>query len=247
MALVKAQGLVIKSANFGESSRMLTVLTREFGKIQVAANNVRRGGGKIGAQVFSYSNFTLFQGQKSMYRLNDAECVEYFEPLRTDVEKLSYAAYFAEIACNVTSENSADDEQFLKLLLNSLHLLCRDSVVSRKIKAVFELRGISLAGFMPDFGGCADCGSARNISSFDLVNGVVRCGNCVRVAAGIAEFNDALRNACEYITQADSGKIFSFDMSDELLEYLGCVTERYVAAQIDRRLQSLEYLKKILR
>ncbi|MCL2838790.1 MAG: DNA repair protein RecO [Oscillospiraceae bacterium] len=245
MALIKAQGLVIKSTNFGEASKILTVLTREFGKIQVAANNVRRGKFMRGAQIFSYSNFALFKGQKSLYRMNDVDCVEFFDPLRGDLEKLSYANYFADIACNITGENN-EDERLLSLLLNSLHLLCRDTVSAKKIKVVFELRSMTAAGFMPDFSGCCDCRTERNIASFDLVNGTVRCGNCIKVAPNIAEINDTLRAACLYITQADMNKIFSFDMPDELLDYLSGVTERYAAIHIDKRLQSLEYLKKIL-
>ena len=246
MALLKAQGLVIKSTNFGEASKILTVLTREFGKIQMVANNVRRGKFMRGAQIFSYSNFTLYKGQKSLYRMNDADNIEFFDPLRGDVEKLSYAVYFADIACNITSENNADDEQLLSLLLNSLHLLCNDAVSAKKIKVVFELRGISLAGFMPNFSQCCDCQTEQGIVSFDLANGLVRCGNCIRVAPNIAEINDALRNACLYITQSEMNKIFSFDMPDELLEYLNGLTERYVALHMDKELRSLDYLKNII-
>jgi len=310
MALVKAQGLIIKSVKFGEANRILTVLTREFGKIQVAANNVGRGkGGATSSQMFAYSNFTLFRGQKSLYRLNDADCIEFFDVLRSDLEKLSYAAYFADLTCSITSENNADDEKLLNLLLNALHLLCKgtpnlrskfsfnegpgnipaagwechqelvpandtpvktaqesktqvaarlDAVdrlanpnnglhFNRKIKLVFELRAISLAGFMPDFDCCHNCGIEQNINTFDLVNSVVRCKNCIMVAPNIAEFNDTLLNACRYITMAEMNKIFSFEMNDELLVYLSDIIERYVAIHIDKRLQSLDYLKGVLR
>ena len=99
---------------------------------------------------------------------------------------------------------------------------------------------------MPNFECCADCGNIENINTFDLANSVVRCKNCIVVAPNIAEFNDTLRAACEFITTAEMNKIFSFEMNDELLDYLGNITERYVAIHIDKRLQSLEYLKKIL-
>ena len=177
--------------------------------------------------------------------MNDADCVEHFAPLRGDLERLSYATYFADIACNIVTENS-EDELLLSLLLNSLHLLCKDNISPKKIKVVFELRGISLAGFMPDFSCCADCGTEQNIASFDLLNGLARCNKCVKISPNIAEINDTLRNACLYITQAEMNKIFSFDMPDELLEYLSGIAERYVAIHIDKELKSLDYLKKIL-
>jgi len=247
MAHIKTQGLIIKSTKFGESSRILTVLSREFGRIQVAANNVGRNkGGSTSSQMFAYSNFTLFKGQKSLYRLNDADCVEFFDDLRSDLEKLSYASYFADVVCNLTSENNQDDEKLLNLLLNSLHLLCKNAVAAKKIKLVFELCSISLAGFMPDFSCCHNCGTTINIAAFDLANSVIRCKNCIAIAPNIAEFNDTLRNACNYITTADMNKIFSFTLSDELLEYLGSIVERYVIFHMEKRLKSLDYLKKIL-
>ena len=245
MAHLKTQGLVIKSTNFGEASKILTVLTREYGKVQVAANHVRRGKYIKGSQIFSYCYFSLFKGQKELYRLNDADCIEYFEPLRGDLEKLSYATYFADIACNITNENSGD-EQLLSLLLNSLHLLCEGIMPLKKIKTVFELRSISLAGFMPNFSRCVDCQTEHNIKTLDLLHGVVRCGSCIRVAPNIAEINDSLLAACRYITQEEMNKIFSFDMPDELLDYLSGITERYVTIHIEKQLKSLDYLKKII-
>jgi len=245
MAQVKARGLVVKSTNFGESSKILTVLTHEFGKIQVAANNVRRGGGKIGAQMFAYSDFSLFKGNKSLYSMNAAECIEPFELLRGDLEKLSHAAYFADVVCSVTGEGVADCE-LLKLTLNSLHLLCNDTVSAKKIKLVFELRAISLAGFMPDFSCCAECKATQSIVSFDLINGVVLCKKCISIAPNIAEINDTLRYACEYISTADAAKIFSFEMSNELIDYLGEIIERYAALHMDKHLKSLDYLRSVL-
>ena len=246
MGHIKTRGLVIKAINFGESSKILTVLTHDFGKIKIVANNARRGsGGKPGTQMFSYCDYSLFKGKKELYRLNDAHCIEQFTALRGDLEKLSYAAYFAEIAANVATENGGD-EQLLSLLLNSIHLLCSGAVSPKKIKLVYELRGISLAGFMPDFSCCCDCSAERGITSFDLINGTIMCGNCIQIVPYVAEINDNLRSACAYITTAEINKIFYFEMSDELLEYLGNIAERYVAMQIDKELKSLEYLKKVL-
>lgn len=218
--LIEIEGLIIKSVKFEESSRILTLLTRERGQIQVAADRVRtnRGGYMKGTQLFSFSWFSLFKNHKTLYRMNNAESREYFAELREDLVKLAYAAYFADVAYQISNENVADDG-LLSLLLNTLHLLCKGNVAAEKLKAVYELRAMTVAGFMPDV-------------------------SCRRICD--TEINETLCAAIEYITKSEANKIFSFDMTGEMLNYLSSLSENYVAAMIEKRLKTLDYLKNII-
>ena len=59
MSLLKTSGIVIKQVNYGEADRILTILTKDVGKIQVMARGVRRPRvpSLASTQLFCYSNF----------------------------------------------------------------------------------------------------------------------------------------------------------------------------------------------
>ncbi|MBQ3573434.1 MAG: recombination protein O N-terminal domain-containing protein, partial [Clostridia bacterium] len=61
MAIIDAEGIVTKETKYGDTSRILTVVTKELGKISILAGNVRKGkSGLLGAtSLFSHSRFTL--------------------------------------------------------------------------------------------------------------------------------------------------------------------------------------------
>ena len=76
MAIVDTEGIVTKETKYGDSSRILTVISRELGKISILAGSVRRGksGLLTATTMFSHSRFTLFKGgSSSLYKLNEGE------------------------------------------------------------------------------------------------------------------------------------------------------------------------------
>ena len=122
LAIVDAEGIVTKETKYGDTSRILTVITKELGKISVLASNVRKGkSGLLSAtSLFSHSKLTLFKNSSSaLYKLNEGELVTSFSALRESLEKMAFASYFCDIANFVVQEASPDIAQ-AELLLRSL-------------------------------------------------------------------------------------------------------------------------------
>ena len=69
--------------------------------------------------------------------------------------------------------------ELLRLLLNTLHLLCKGTKPLVQIKAVFELRALSISGYMPNILACANCGTYETpVMYFDVDGGCIYCENC---------------------------------------------------------------------
>lgn len=79
-----------------------------------------------------------------------------FYELRLDIEKLALAQYFCELMINIVPEG-AETVPYLRLILNSLYFVANGKRPMPLIKAVFELRLLSLAGFMPNLVCCDKC------------------------------------------------------------------------------------------
>ena len=152
---ISTQGLVLREVNYKESDKLLTVLTAEGGKRTVKARGCRRKGSPLAAaaQLLVYSDMTLFE-YRDYFTLNEAESLQQFWRVRSDLERLSLASYFAEVMEAVAVEGRPDPPA-LSLILNSLYALDRLNRPLELVKAAFELKLMCLEGYEPllDAGG----------------------------------------------------------------------------------------------
>lgn len=173
---IKTDGIVLREVAYQDSDKLLTVLTREYGKLTVRARGVRssRSRSKAACQLLAYSEFTLLE-RGGRYVVTEATAKEMFPELRNDLELLSLASYFAQ-AADVLSPEGEENPPFVSLLLNALYALGRLGLPQKLVKAVFELRAMCLSGYEPDLRGCAVCG-APEPDRFNISQGraAVRC------------------------------------------------------------------------
>ena len=241
------RALVLREVKYKEADKILTVLTEDEGKLTVKARGALRKGCKYGAaaQMLCYSEMTLF-GKAGKWSINEAETIEQFLPLRSDIEALALGSYFAEMLETVTDEDSPDPG-LLQLGLNSLFALSRRLYSPEQIKAVFELKTLCLAGFAPQLDACPVCGKeAPESPVFSLNGGCIHCLSCPPGAPGVSLplCREALA-AMRYVVSAEPKKIFSFEIPETALKQLCDVCEAYAAAQLERGFSALDYWKTL--
>ncbi len=247
MAIVDTEGIITKETKYGDTSRILTVVTRNMGKISVLAGNVRKGkSGLLSAtSLFAYSRFTLFKsGSSSLYKLNEGEAITTFSNLKNSLDAMAYASYFCDVTNSVMQENSSEPDQ-TELLIRSLYMLDKESENAEKIKAVFEFRTLTIAGLMPNLSECADCGKTTNLVSLSAHNGSVYCEKC-SAAHPSMQINDSILAALSYIELAESKKIFSFNMSEKAISYLSALGEQCIEILLEKNFKTLKYLKNVI-
>lgn len=247
MALINTEGIITKETKYGDTSRILTVITRDLGKISVMAQSVRRRkSGQLAATgLFAHSRFTLFKGgSSSLYKLNECELITPFSALHSSLEGMAFASYLCDVT-NSTVQEDAPDVPMLELLLRCLYMLCKDGENFEKIKAVFEFRTLAICGLMPDISVCADCGAASSLCRLDTAEGAVYCEKCGANHPHTLQINDSILAAIAYIILAEDKKIFSFNMSDSSIKYLSTLGEYNLQILLDKKFKTLEYLRKV--
>ena len=240
------QGLVLRVTAYNDHDALLTVLSRNQGKLTLKARSLRRKNSPLIApcQLLAYGEFTVFE-YRGMYTINEARSLELFQPLRKDLQKLSLATYFAQVAELISQEDMPNPE-LLSLLLNSLYGLSKLSLPELLVKAAYELRCACLAGYAPDLYGCHRCGCAT-CDRIDISEGYLECSTCRRPGEGgihmpvTAGALDAMR----YICSCDSKRLFSFSAGEDTLEILSQVTESYLSTQLERGFSSLDFYKSL--
>lgn len=240
------QALVLRVTDYNDRDALLTLLTREHGKLTVKARGLRRKNSPLVAscQLLAYADFTLFE-YRGMYTINEAASIELFTPLRRDLTKLALGTYFAQCAAVIAQEDLPNPE-LLSLTLNCLHGLSVLDLPENLIKAAFELRAACIAGYTPDLFGCRICGS-QELTYFDLSGGTFLCESCRTGDNGIRfPVNAAMVEAMRYITCCDSRKLLGFRMGQDNLEQLSSLTEAYLTTQLEQGFSTLDFYKSLL-
>lgn len=240
------QGLVLRVSDYNDHDALLTLLTREYGRITVKARGLRRKNSPLSApcQLLAYGEFTLFE-YRGMHTVNEAHSIELFHGLRRDLVKLSLGTYFAQVA-EVISQEDTPSGQLLSLVLNCLFALSKLKESEHKVKAVFELRCACIAGYYPDLSACHLCGNELP-DRLDASAGVLECSRCRSAeSSGLRlPLSPGALDAMRYITTCDSKRLLAFDASEETLEHLSQVTETYLITQLERGFSTLDFYKSL--
>lgn len=241
---IKTDGIVLRETQYKDADKLLTVFSREFGKITLRARGVKSARSRLKApcQLLAYSEFTIkeYQGR---YTIVEAMPKELFSEVQRDLELFYLAAYFVQITETVAQENDPDPE-LLSLLLNALYALAKLNRPQWLVKAVFELRTACLSGFMPDLRGCVHC-DAVFPDRFNISQGVLQCAACgdlgddIRMPLSPGTLQ-ALRFLCE-----GRGNLFSFTLSEASAAELNHITESYLILRLERGFSALDDYKKL--
>lgn len=241
------QGIVLRVTDYNDRDALLTVLSRNHGKLTVKARGLRRKNSPLIApcQLLAYGEFTLFE-YRGMYTINEAHSIELFTALRRDLTKLSLGTYFAQ-AAEVISQEDLPNPELQSLLLNCLYGLSKLNLPEPLVKSVFELRAACLAGYTPDLYGCHICGS-QTPDRFDLTAGQLECRGCRNHESdGIRmPVTPGLLEAMRYICLCDPKRLFGFQVGEETLEMLSGLTEAYLSTQLERGFSALDFYKSLL-
>lgn len=242
------KGVILKRRNIGENDVILTILTDEFGIIEASARGVKRPKSKLAAAVqpFCYSELSFFHS-KDRFSVNNASAIENFYALRYDVVKVALADYLSELVCYLSPAGEQLDS-VKRLYLNALYLLSQEKRGPRFIKAVCELRLLSLSGFMPDLVCCSECGAFEDVALyFRPEQGTLVCGNCIHAsAADVKPLTPALLASLRHIIYAEDGKEFQFTVSAETEEKLASITEQYTLIHAERSFRPLEIYRSLI-
>ena len=242
------QGLVLREVNYKESDKILTVLTVEGGKRTVKARGCRRKSSPLAAsaQLLVYSEMTLF-AYRERFTLSEAQSIRQFWHVKSDVELLALASYFAEVMEAVAVEGRPDPAA-LSLILNSLHALDKLNRPQALVKGAFEMKLMSLEGYEPLLDACAVCGLPNpEHPMLHLTEGVLHCAACRgEVGAGPSlPLEDGTLAALRHIVYGDPKRLFSFQLDQRGLDCLAKVCQEFLLTQLDRGFNTLDFYQTL--
>ena len=186
----------------------------------------------------------IFDGKNYSY-INSAEEKASFHSVSNDIEKMSLAFYFAELVLTL-NPTEGESEQFLRLFLNSLHLLSTGDRDKKLIKAVFELKASEYCGFMPNITACASCGKYDDsFFYFNVKRSELLCKSCK--TPGCFKLSSKSLMALRFVYLNEIEKVFNFTVDEESLNLLALSAEEYIKAQTGERFKTLEFYNSLIK
>ena len=233
---ITTMALVLRTVDYKETDKILTLLTRDQGKLTASARGCRKKGSAIaaGCQLLAWSEVVLYDYQ-GRWAVKEAAAERLFQGVRDDIERLALGCYFAEVAELLAVEGESSPE-LLSLTLNSLHALdkMQDKPLTL-VKAAFEWKAMALAGYEPLIDGCDVCGaSPPKEPRFHLREGVLHCAGCRDgVGEGISmPLSPQALAALDHIVHGDPKRLFSFRLEGEPLKELADAAEEIGRAHV---------------
>lgn len=245
MEYYKTKGIILKEVYVGEADKILKVFTKLKGKISVSAKGSRKNKSHLaaGTQLFSYSDLLIYSGTNYNI-IQQLEVIKIFHGIREDIEKLTYASYFLELLDGATQEEEVNEELLL-LTLKTLSVLEKTERSPRLISVIFQLRLMSLIGYMPEINVCVNCKSQKEINHFNSRMGGVICDECNRKAQYSYKMSQPTWYTLQYILCSELSQLFKFDIEEYILNELEKISKSYVSYHIDKQFKTLNFLKEI--
>lgn len=160
MPLYRDEGVVLRTAKLGEADRIITLLTRDHGKIRAVAKGVRRTKSRFGARLEPFMRADLLVAQgRSLDVVSQAESVAaYAEPICADYEAYTAANVIVETADKLVGPEESRVAGQYRLLIGALNALAKHAHAPDHISASYVMRALALAGWAPRLHACVVCG-----------------------------------------------------------------------------------------
>lgn len=238
-------GMVLNSMPISDYDKRITILTKEKGKITAFARGSRRPNSQLLAATnpFSFGEFELFEG-KSSYNLVKANIHNYFRELTLDVEAAYMGFYFLEFAEYFCQENN-DETEMLKLLYQSFRALESGKFPKKLIRAIFEWKAMAINGEAPNVFSCMRCKEKENLLYFSVKKSGIFCSKCGSQKDSMC-LHESTRYAMQYVISSPISKLFTFQLSEPVLQEFQAIVSDYQHYHINHEFKSVKIMETLM-
>ena len=244
----RSEAIVLKRSDIGEADRLLTLYSRDYGKIRAVAKGARkpqtRKTGHV--ELFMRTNFMFAQG-KTIDIITQAELIEAYPGVRDDLMRTTFTSYAAELLDRLTADEDRDIRKY-NLLSEAIGWFetADDLMLAARY---YELRLLSLAGFQPQLFHCIACGEAieEQDQFFSAEMGGLLCPESREADRHAHRISSAAVKVLRYLQTRSWGVVSVLHLRKPLHRELEALMHYYVQYVLERGLKSVDFLHRLRR
>ncbi|MDL1911768.1 DNA repair protein RecO [Chloroflexi bacterium CFX6] len=244
---IRVDAVVLRHSDYGEADRLLTIYTRQLGKMRVIAKGARKIASRKAGHIepFTHVRLQLAKG-RDMFLVTQADTVDAYLPLREDLILTSHASYVMELLDRFTYEDETENSSTFRLLTETLSRLASLFDPWLVIR-YYEMRLLDQLGFRPQLRECANCG--REIKAEDQffsfsAGGVI----CPRCGKGLPHLHPISVEALKYLRHFQRSGYAEASRArpqPEVQKEAESLMQGYFTYLLERELNTPGFLKKI--
>lgn len=249
MSLYQVEAIILKARNLGEADKILTLLTKEHGKLDAVAKGVRKIKSKNrgAVQPFSQSRIMLYQG-KNLDTVTQCELIAGFPKIRTNLDRLVYSGYLAELTSWMLPEKDSNQEVYF-LLLATWHLLenAGSTELMEIIVRFYEIRMLNLLGYQPELEACLVCGNliiSQEVYFSPGLGGLL-CSNCKAQDLKAIPLTKGTIAVWRQLAVMDIYNINRLKLREQERSALENVLQSFIEYQLEYKLKAAQFVQEL--
>jgi len=238
--ITKVEGFILSEVSYGETSKVINLLTYEYGLIGVMCKGVKGLKSRLRALTmrFTYGFFYIYKKEGKLSILKDVDVIDSFPYIHSNILVIGYLSYLAELTLQVykESENSNLFSLFIETILKLEKQL--DPLV---LTNILEVKYLDYLGVGLNLDGCMKCGRTNDIITIDPDIGGYLCNHCRREERIVSLKTVKMIRMYYYV---DIKSITDLKVSDEVKRDIDSFLSRYYDRYTGMYLKSKEFLEK---
>jgi DNA repair protein RecO (recombination protein O) len=247
----KATSIILNTFDYGESDRILTCYTDDFGKIKGIAKGARRSKKRFpnALEPFSLSRIVFSRREHdTLSIIESCDIINHHSGIREDLDKTLISSYLLELTDKFTHEGK-NEIAFFQLLEKFLHIIdIGMSNPSTSLIRFFEMRLLKIAGYEPVFDRCIHCHkplSHTEIYRFHPNMGGIKCGVCQQSNADSFPVSVGTLKSLLLGKEIDIQKVNRINLSDQAAQESNLILSRFIHHLLGKNLNSLSVLNQV--
>ena len=239
--LKQVEGIIASSVNYGETSKIVNILTKEgmIGAIAKGAKNIKSPLRSFTVNL-TYGSFYLYYNDNKLSTLKSADIICEFKNIKKDIILISYMSFLIDLATQVMKQNN--DEEIYNLLVTTLYKI-DEGLNPMVMTNILELKYLDYLGVGFDFNTCCKCGKKSNIVTIDPDAGGYICKNCY--TNEIIYDSKTLKMLRMYYL-VDIKSISELKISDNIIKNINYFVNTYYDRYTGLYLKSKKFLNELI-
>jgi DNA repair protein RecO (recombination protein O) len=244
---LRADAVVLRHSNLGEADRLLTLYTRELGKVRAIAKGARKMTSRKAGHIepFTHVRLQLAKG-RDLFIVTQAETIDSYQPLREDLTKTGYAAYVIELLDRFIPDEETSTPSLFRLLTETLSRLAAEEEAWIPIR-YYEMRLLDFLGFRPQLFECANCG--REIlpqdQFFSFSAGGAICPRCGESLTGLHKISIEALKYLRHFQRSTYREAARAHPEADTQKELETLMQGYFTHLLERELKTPGFIKRV--
>jgi DNA repair protein RecO (recombination protein O) len=244
----RAEGVVLRRRDLGEADRLLTVFSREFGKLHLIGKGARRPSSRKAGHLEIFTRLRLVAARgRDLDVITQVDALDLYPNIRNDLDLVGQAAYLVELVDRFTIDEEAHEALFSQLT-GGLELLDQGRAAHNVIR-YFEMRMLESVGYRPELFHCVSCGEEVRPEAqfFSFDQGGVMCRRCGGEHPDSRPLSLQGLKVLRHVQRNPYSKVEALQIGKAVRLELDSLMEAFFGALLERRLNTPDFIRHVRR